>query len=222
MKNETLQRIRDETQRLDELPLKVGSFELKRSDAVDENTVEIFYYDSPKKHCKVGAHYDDATREYKIKIRLGLIDWSLTRFFDGSFEKFFERIRAELPTMLERFDKNDFANNSFIDQLNLNGWNYATQLPSKINSFELFIAPSNPVEYTNGSFIIVNYVDFDRARDLVIYYNLYSDDFSAEAHDGGHIQVLYDFDAKNLNELEEKLRAQLENQLNEKKSVTKV
>ena len=217
MKEETLQRIRDETQRLDELPREVGSFELKRSDAVDENTVEIFYYDSPKKHCAVVAHYDDATREYKIKIRLGLIEWSLTRFFDGSFEKFFERIRAELEPMLERFDENNFATNSFIDKLNLNAWKYGTQLPPKINSFELFIAPSNPVEYTNGSFIIVNYVDFDRARDLAVYFNIYSDEFSAEAHDNGHIQVLYDFDAKNLNELEEKLRAHLENQLTEKK-----
>lgn len=217
MKDETLQRIRDETQRLDGLPLKVGSFDFKRSDAVDENTVEIFYYDSPKKHCTVGAYYDDATREYKIKIRIGLIDRSLTRFFDGNFEKFFERIRAELEPMLNRFDKNDFAANSFVEALNLNNWQYGNNLPPKINSFELFIAPSKPVEYTNGSFIIVNYVDFDRARDLAVYYNVYTDGFSAESHIDGHIHVLYDFDAKNLIELEDKLRAHLENQLTEKK-----
>ena len=207
MKNETLQRIRDETQRLDELPTAIGSFELNKSDAVDENSVEIFSYDSAARHCKVSAYYDDATHEYKVRIRLGLIEWCRTRFFDSRFEKFCERLRAELETMIGRFDENDFGSNSFIDKLKLNSWEYGKNLPPALNGYELFIKPSNPVEFTNGSHIIVNYVDFEDERDLVIYYNMFSDEFSAEARVDGHIHVLYDFDAKTLNELEEKLNA---------------
>ena len=212
LNEETSCRIRDETREFlqtIELPSNIGTFELHKAFEVGDNSVEIFSYDSDEHHCKVSAYYDGATHEYKIRIRLGLNEWCLTRFFDAGFGKFIERFRAELETLLERIDRNDLGSNSFIDELNLDGWEYGASLPDELNGFKLFIRPSSPVEFTNGSFIVINYVDFDRARDLVISYNIYSDEFSAEARVDGHTHVLYDFDAKTVSELESKLVANI-------------
>lgn len=212
MNEETGCRIRDETRefmRTVELPSRVGTFELHEAFSVGDNAVEIFNYESAEHRCKVIAYYDGATHEYKVRIRLGLIEWCLTRFFDGAFRKFFERFRAELEPLLERIDKNDFGSSTFIDELKLDGWKYGSDLPEELNGFKLFIRPSNPVEFTNGSFIVINYVDFDRRRDLVIYYNIYSNEFSGEERFEGQTHVLYDFDAKTLGELESKLKEHL-------------
>ena len=212
MKDNILQRIRDETADLplDELPARIGSFELNITASVDESSMEIFNYNSIARHCTVSALYDDSTHEYKIRIRLGLSERCLSKFFDRNPKIFFERFKAELNTTLERLDKNDSDTDSFISKLALNKWDYGNNLPNMICGFELFIKPSAPVEFTNGSFIIINYVDFAQARDLVICYNIFSDEFSAEARINGHTRVLYDFDSKTLPELEQVLDDKLE------------
>lgn len=143
-------------------------------------------------------------------MRLGLNEWCLTRFFAADIDAFNEHFDQNL---IARFDANEFGSSLFIEQLKLSDWEYGRNLPPKIGSFELFISPSAPVEFTNGSFIIINYVDFARSRDLVVVYNIFTEDFSAEARVDGHTQVLYDFDAKTLAELEQKLRSDLERRL---------
>ena len=191
------------------LPSTVGTFVLDEKYSADNDTVRIFDYDSRARHCTVRAYFDGATSEYKIRVRCGLNDWCLTRFFTGSFDRFMERFRAELDGLLKTFDEPASKKNFFIEQLKLSTWEYGKNLPPEINGFELFIKPSAPIETTNGSFVVINYVDFDHARDLVVYYNIFSDEFSAEIRDGAHTHLLDELDAKNSSELETKLKRKL-------------
>ena len=210
MTQENFNRIRDETEEIlrdAELPTEIGSFILNDTCTAADNAVEIFNYDSRQRHCTIRAYFDDATSEYKIRIRCGLNEWCLTKFFTAGFEKFIQKFRAELDAMIRTFDSGSYKKNFFIEELKLSEWQYGKNLPPRIDDFELFIKPSSPLEITNGSFVVINYVDFDHARDLVVYYNIFSDEFSAESRDGGHAHVIYDLDAKNLSELESKLAA---------------
>lgn len=212
MNEEFLRHIEDETQNIlrdAALPPTLGTFALDETYVAADNAVEIFNYNSRERHCTIRAYFDGATSEYKIRVRLGLNDWCLTRFFAANFDRFVRSLRAELDNLIKTFDVSGFKKNFFIEELKLIDWEYGKNLPPSIEGFNLFIAPSGPIEVTNGSFIVINYVDFDRARDLVVYYNIFSDEFSAEARDGAHTHVLYDLDAKNLSELESKLKRKL-------------
>ena len=86
-------------------------------------------------------------------------------------------------------------------------------MPATLEGFELFISPAAPVEVTNGSFILINYADFTINSDFVLYYNIYSDEFSGENRINGSPRVTYAFDAKTLEELEDKLKNNLANEL---------
>ena len=50
-------------------------------------------------------------------------------------------------------------------------WDYWQSLPKKIGSFELFITPDNPVPFINGSFIFLNYADFEQQSQLYFLFN---------------------------------------------------
>ena len=77
------------------------------------------------------------------------------------------------------------------------------------------MAPTAPVEVTNGSHIIINYADFALNSDFVLYYNIYTDTFSGEARIKGAPHVTYTFDAATLDELTNKLQKNLADELRE-------
>ena len=99
--------------------------------------------------------------------------------------------------------------NDFLREKKIDTWTYGKNLPATLEGFELFIKPTAPVEVTNGSFIIINYADFAINSDFILYYNIYSDEFSGETRINGAPHVSYAFDAKTLKELETKLKENL-------------
>ena len=101
----------------------------------------------------------------------------------------------------------------FVEQKKIPSWAYIKKLLPKLEDFELFISPNKYLEVTNGSFVIINYCDFAINSDLAIYYNIFSDNFGSEARINGAPTVIYDFDADNLQELEDKLEHRLSDQL---------
>lgn len=191
------------------LPSNFGTFKFVETYAAADNAVEIFKYESTERHCTIAAYFDETTSEYKVRVRCGLNDWCLTKFFTGSFERFMRRLRAALDGLLREFEERGSKKNFFVEQLKLSTWDYGKNLPPSIDDFKLFVEPSAPIEITNGSFVVINYVDFARARDLVIYYNIFSEEFSAETRNGAHTHLIDDFDAENLSELENKLERKL-------------
>ena len=97
----------------------------------------------------------------------------------------------------------------------LEKWAYGKELPEEIEGYTLFVRPSAPAELTNGSFLIIDYVDFSRRNDVGIYYNCYRNEFFGEYHAAGMPYVSYSFDAESLEELEQRLKLHLVRYLRE-------
>ena len=194
------------------LPSELFGFELKKIFAEDADKFIYFTYDDKKNHRAATSYFHDETHEYKVRVKIGLNEFCLTKFFTSDFEKFAELIQLNLPDVIKNLSENKMLN-PLIEEKNFAAWEYGKNLPKNLEGFELFISPQNPVEFTNGSTIIINYSNFDIDGDLTIYYNLYGENFSGEVRIKNVSHVIYSFDAENLKELEEKLEQNLSAEL---------
>ena len=88
-------------------------------------------------------------------------------------------------------------------------WAYGAALAEEMEGFSLFVRPAAPAQLTNGSFLIIDYVDFAKGNDVGVYYNCYRNEFFGEYHVAGMPYVSYDFDASDLEELEQRLELHL-------------
>ena len=212
MKEETKNKIAALT--FDDLPDELNGFALKKIFAEDEDKFIFFSYADDETHCAVTIYFHEETMEFKVRQKIGLTEFCLTKFFTEDFSHFKELINAELDGVIKNLrDFRSKSLNNFLREKKIDTWNFGQELPARLEGFELFISPSTPVEVTNGSFIVVNYVDFAANSDFVLYYNIYSDEFSGESRINGAPHVTYAFDAKTLNELEVKLKKNLVDEL---------
>ena len=83
-------------------------------------------------------------------------------------------------------------------------------LAKKIGSFELYIDPSHAIEHINGSIILIDYSDFARRDQLIIMYNRLRDEFFGELKVNSVFRTTTSFDGRNVKELEDKLKKNLE------------
>ena len=74
----------------------------------------------------------------------------------------------------------------------------------------MYIAPSQPLKVLNGSYIIIDYTDFTAESSLLVYYNIYRDEFFGEMRVRRTPQVINTFDTKKISDLELQLRDYLE------------
>ena len=194
----------------DTLPAEIGGYTLKKIFTDDGDKFLYFSYENEKNHRSLTAYFHEETEEYKVRVKIGLIEFCLTKFFCNKFETFTEILNSEMKTAIENLSAcADTKKDLLIANLNLSNWNYAKTLPQTIEGFELFIKPENPVKITNGSYIILNYSNFETLSDLTIYYNVYTENFSGEYKLNLVPNVSYLFDANNLKELETKLKQSL-------------
>ncbi len=208
MKDETKNKIAALT--FEDLPAELDGFTLKKIYAVDEDKFIFFSYVDDAVHCALTTYFHEETMEFKVRQKIVLTEFCLTDFFTEDFAHFKELINAELDGVIKNLrGVRDKTPNNFLREKKIDTWKFGNELPATLEGFELFIKPAAPVEVTNGSFIIINYADFKINSDFVLYYNVYSDEFSGERRINGAPQVTYAFDAKTLNELEGKLKNNL-------------
>lgn len=216
MKVDLKNKISEEAQNtdfFDTLPEEVDGFILKKIFAEDDDKFIYFRYENEKIHRGLTAYFHGETEEYKIRVKIGLTEFCLTKFFTENFSDYCQKISAELEKILENLSDNQAALSSIIKEKNFADWNYGKNLPQNIAGFELFIAPQNPVEFTNGSYIIINYSDFSAESDFTLCYNIYTENFSGEFTVNRVSQVSYLFDADNLADLEKNLQENLSAEL---------
>ena len=195
------------------LPSEICNFGLKKIFAEDEDKFFYFGFEDEKIHRAVTAYFHEETSEFKVRVKIGLTEFCLTEFFSEDFDTFSKKIFSNLESVIKNLSaENDF--NPLVTEKNFDAWEYGKNLPEQLEGFELFISPKNPVELTNGSHVIINYSDFENFDDLTIYYNIYEDDFAGEMRKKNVPHVIYTFDAKNLQELETKLKENLVAELN--------
>ena len=207
MKNKDAALVEQAEKKFATLPTEILGFNLKKIFAEDDDKFFYFAFENEKIHRAVTAYYHEETKEFKVRVRIGLNEFCLTEFFTEDFEHFCELIFANLETAIKNLSATDF--NPLVQEKNFDAWEYGKNLPEQLEGFELFISPKNPVQFTNGSHIIINYSDFENFSDLTIYYNVYGDNFSSEARIKSVPHVIYSLDSENLQELEDKLKNHL-------------
>jgi len=206
----------DELHFAQNLPDEICGFAVKKFFAPDEDKFIFFTCTDDEIHCALKIYFHTETNEFKVRQRIGLTEFCLTKFFTQDFAHFRDLLDAEIAETLKnlRAARQGKLNN-FLREKKIDAWSFGLELPDEIDGFELFIKPAAPVEVTNGSFIVINYADFNLNSDFAIYFNIYTDTFSGEAKINGAPHVTYAFDAATLDELADKLKKNLTDELRE-------
>ena len=195
---------------LEELPTEIDGYLLSKDRAKHEAQYDFFRYDRAEAHRAVVGFYDAATTSYKLRVEIGVVRFALPSFIHGDLETFGRELQRYLPRVMAEMHADALETQELLPvRESIVAWEYGKELPEQLEGYELFVRPSVPAQMTNGSFLIIDYVDFARANDVGIYYNCYRNEFFGEYHAAGMPYVSYDFDAESLEELEQCLRLNL-------------
>lgn len=213
MKDETIEKVRAETEHwdyLDQLPEEWHGFHLDRTVSVGKDTYDLCRYENKDRHTSVILYFHEETHEYKLRLKIGLIEFCRIEYITAGLESFEQLLRKQFESLLidmETFNPKTLS--SIVLDKKITEWALGRELPEELEGFSLFIRPAQPVKINNGSYIVVDYVDFSLESSFTLYYNIYRDEFFAEARIWNIPDVNYDFDSNELPELEEKLHQRL-------------
>lgn len=199
---------------LETLPQIFHDFTLRMEKTRNETQYVIFSYTNTARLKKLTVLYDSATKEYLVRINIGLIEYFDINFIAPDLKLLQELLEMRLDATLHSmafFDPKQLG--SVFHSKKIMEWTFCP--PKQLAGFELFIKPQEALKVINGSYVIINYIDLAEKTQLLIYYNIFRDDFYAETVFRETPAMITLFDAKTLPELEEKLKENLENVLND-------
>lgn len=201
---------------LETLPVDLHNFQLSIEHKQEGTQYRLFSYYNQALDKHFLVLYDKATKEYIARWRIGLIEFCDVNFIAPSLAMLENLLRSRLEDALQCMSAfNPAALGSVFLGKKILEWSYSAKLADSIQGFSLVIKPSQPLKGINGSYIIVEYSDFDEKTNLLIYYNIYRDEFYGEIIFRGTPQMITLFDAETLPELEEKIKSALEPALTE-------
>ena len=192
------------------LPALCHGFELQREDYWEGLLYRIFSYRNEARRRRVSIVYDKSTLEYMLRVTVGLMEFCDVQFIHGDRQAFesilniaflprMETMERCVPSRMESL----FRNKKILE------WAETFDFPAQVNGFELFLEPQNCIQFTNGSYLVLDYTDFARDSSLRFFYNVFRDDFFAEYLVLGAPQATQRFDVKTLPELAGKLKSEL-------------
>lgn len=195
---------------LDKLPAEIEGFVLSKERQASEAQYDFFRYDHVQEHRAVVGFYDASTTSYKLRVEIGVVSFALPSFIHGDLDAFGQELMRYLPRVIKEIHADVLTTQELLPvRESIEAWIYGKALPEEMEGYTLFIHPLAPAELTNGSFLIIDYVDFARKNDVGIYYNCYRNEFFGEYHVNGMPYVSYSFDASDLEELEQRLKLHL-------------
>lgn len=192
---------------LKELPEIIHRFQLCREQRIVESMYDLYSYVHPQLHKKAVIYYHEETHEYKVRVYIGLIEFCRIEFITAKLKDFERLLRMQFDDLLKDMETyNPDSLSSIVMKMGIREWGDTCSLPESCEGFNLFIRPQIPEKINNGSYVLINYVDFTIESDFTIYYNIYRNEFFGEARIWDIPDVNYDFDSSSLEELAEKLR----------------
>lgn len=213
MKDETIAKIKEETdgwEYMENLPEEWHGFKLHREPVIGKNKYDLYSYVNEEWHKKAIVYFHEETHEYKVRLKIGIIEFARIEFITAKLSVFEELLTRQFEQLLKDMAVfNPATLSSIVVGQNLPAWQWGNELPMENEGFELFIRPAEPVKINNGSYIVIDYVNFALESSFTVYYNIYRDEFFAEARIWNIPDVNYDFDSNDLRELEEKLRTRM-------------
>ncbi|MCI7540025.1 MAG: hypothetical protein MSA50_05450 [Veillonellaceae bacterium] len=223
MHQETIEKVEaslEGWQLLESLPPEIAGFHFSLLRAPHEDMYDIFSYENPALHRRVTAYFHEETQEYKLRVRIGFIEFCRIEFITASLGAFSQALEEHLAALIDgmvTFHPESLS--SLVLKKGIREWPYGKLLPETLEGHELFIRPQQPVKITNGSYIIIDYVDFEQESDVTIYYNMYRDEFWGEVRAHSIPDVSYVFDCHELDELQKKLEEHLVPRLHEARNL---
>jgi hypothetical protein len=195
---------------LKKLPKKFANFTLQIELEKRATQYLIFSYQNKDEHRSFSVLYDQATKEYFARTVIGLMEYFDVNFIVGDIQcldrLLVQRLEGVL-TNLAFFSRENL--DSIILDKKIIEWPYGKELPQNVMGFELFIKPEEPVKVINGSYIILDYSNFNAESNLAIYYNIFRDEFFGETRIKRTPTMAAVFETKTLEELQEVLATQL-------------
>jgi len=217
LKEETIKKVEEDIKKwayLAKLPTQMAGFSYQKNMTVEDDIYLIFSYENSAAHCTAAAYYHEETKEYKLRVQIGLTKFCRIEcitpniiVFERQLQEHLQKILIELTT----FDPKTIS--SIVHKKNIMTWEYGKSLPPVLDGFERFISPDKPLKITNGSYIILDYSDFSIESNFTLYYNIFRDEFFGEGSIYGVLQTNYLFDTNELSELSGKLQHHLVTQL---------
>ncbi len=149
-----------------------------------------------------------------VRVIIGLIEYNDVGYIVtdlAAFEKLLQERMEETLHELAVYESHHME--SVLLQTGVTEWPYGLSLPARIGRFELFISPDQPVKMINGSYIVIDYSCFEEESNLLIYYNIYRDEYFGEIRFYRTPEMAFDFDAETLKQLQENLELHLQSTL---------
>lgn len=196
------------------LPDSIGIFKKQLENKIEGQILHICSYNAPELKAKIDLIYTSETFDYILIRSIGMNIYRDISLIYREKEVFAKMVNAKLPQILHSIEHPEEENlGEMVEAKKILSWEYEKELPEKIGPFELFIKPSKSIEYINGSIILIDYSDFTRDDQFVVFYNRHRNEFFAETKIASVFHATKDFDAKTLDELKEQLEKHLETTL---------
>lgn len=197
---------------LESLPAECAGFALDKELVVSGTQYLIFSYRKPQDYRCFSVIYDHATKDFMGRITAGLTEYFDVTFICTDLASLEKVLTERMTRTLERL-AGDEAYESIFQAKKILEWEYSTELPQEQEGFTLFISPERPIRTINGSYIILDYSDFREESNLILYYNVYRDEFFGEVRFKRTPEMTSQFDARELPDLAEKVSANLQRTL---------
>ncbi|BEU87724.1 hypothetical protein TAMA11512_11880 [Selenomonas sp. TAMA-11512] len=213
MKDEIKARVDEEVAAwayMEHLPEVLEGYQLQRDMRVAGDVYDLFSYENKEARRGLTVYFHEETKEYKLRVHVGLTEFARIECIAGdlsSFEALLQGNMQHILAEMAHFSEENLS--SLIREKHLPDWEYGNALPKTLEGFELYISPKTPYQITNGSYIVFDYTDFSIRSNFTIYYNIYRDEFFGEARVVEVPEMNYDYDAKELETLEVRLREHL-------------
>lgn len=166
---------------LAQLPPELHGFTLQPASGIKGLVLTMASYVNAAQRARLDLTYTTETFDYVPVKTVGLHVFRDERLFYRDRDVFAQQILDMLPRLIGEIDmRQPHPMNCEAQELGLAKWDYWQRLPKKIGNMELFITPANPLAYLNGSYILLDYSDFERGNQLYFAYNIYRNEIFAE------------------------------------------
>jgi hypothetical protein len=193
------------------LPQEIYGFVKQTDGNIDGQILHICQYVNKALKAKLDIIYTAETFDYIIVHTMGINTYRDVRYVYKERDIFAEKLGEALPGIIKNMENPASVNlGEMIKNKGVITWKYGNNLPEKIGSFELYIKPEKAIEHINGSIIIIDYTDFERKDQFVVYYNRLRNQFFAELKISGVFRDSKAFDSVSLKGLQSKLEDNLQ------------
>ncbi len=166
---------------LGQLPQEIEGFVLIPGTGIEGQILNIASYVNEIDHCRLDITYTSETFDYVPVKTVGMHTFRDERYFARDREHFAKEFLQHLPQIIQSMSRHHKHNMPYdAKKLHFEQWQEWKELPLEIEGFEQFISPDNPLEYINGSYIVLDYTNFSNGSQIYFLYNTFRNELFAE------------------------------------------